>query len=208
MPSPAMIFDFGNVVAFFDYGRSCARLVEELGLATTGDRLIEDLRGRGLGPLVARYERGELGDETFIDELTELLGVEAGPAQVRRAWSDIFWLNEPVARLIGRLDAAGYRLVLGSNTNGIHAEGFRVKFAETFRHFDALVLSYEIGCSKPSSAFYQACAAAAGRPVEECLFIDDLAENVAGARAAGMQAVHFLNEPQLSRELSQRGLEF
>lgn len=208
MRPPALIFDFGNVVAFFDYGRSCARLVEELGLATTGEALVADLRGRGLGPLVARYERGELADDAFLGELVGLLGVAATPAQVRSAWADIFWLNEPVARLIGRLDAAGHTLVLGSNTNAIHADGFRALFAETFRHFDALVLSYEVGHSKPSAEFYRACAAAAGRPVEECLFIDDLPENVEGARAAGMEALLFIDEPGLAAVLRERGLEF
>src|SRR3972149_378777 len=41
---------------------------------------------------------------------------------------------------------------------------------------------------------------------EDCLFIDDLRRNVAGARAAGMDAVRFRSAGQLSGELRKRGI--
>jgi glucose-1-phosphatase len=207
MRSPALIFDFGNVIAFFDYTRSCDRLVSELGLPTTGAQLIASARGRGLPALVSPYERGEIDDDVFIRSLTSLLELDASPEQVRRAWADIFWLNEPVAQLVSRLDELGYRLILGSNTNAIHASGFLQQFASTFLHFDALVLSYEVGHSKPSGEFFEACVLAAQRPANECLFIDDLAENIAGAKAAGLATIHFVDCDQLISQLREHGIE-
>jgi putative hydrolase of the HAD superfamily len=122
------------------------------------------------------------------------------------AWTAIFGLNESVARIIPPLKTAGYTLVLGSNTNDLHARHFRPRFAETLGHFDALVMSHEIGHVKPSVEFYQACAQAAGRPLGECVFIDDLPENVAGARAAGMSAILYRGTPALLEEFSRLGI--
>ncbi|MFF4156676.1 HAD-IA family hydrolase [Streptomyces sp. NPDC001678] len=57
--------------------------------------------------------------------------------------------------------------------------------------FDGLVLSFEVGVRKPDPAIFEAAAAMAGVAPEECLLVDDIATNCAGAEAAGWQAVHF-----------------
>src|SRR5690348_608181 len=140
---PALIFDFGNVVAHFDYARACAALGEGRGL--TGPELLDRARGRGLEPLVRAFEGGRLTAEAFSSEVQRLLGLEIPHEEFAAAWVDIFWPNEPVARLIADLKVRGYTLVLGSNTNDLHAAQFRRQFAPTLAHFDALVLSFELG---------------------------------------------------------------
>ena len=45
------------------------------------------------------------------------LGLKIPYEEFVRAWEDIFWLNEPLARLIVFLKSRGYTLILGSNTN-------------------------------------------------------------------------------------------
>ena len=45
-----------------------------------------------------------------------------------------------------------------------------------------------------------------GRPAERILFIDDRAENVAAAQAAGMQAIRFTGADQLRGELVSLGV--
>ncbi len=205
---PALIFDFGNVVAHFDYTRSCAVLGRRLGLS--GEELLSRARDAGLIPLLKRYESGQMAAEEFGLALCGLIGRGEVPHdEFAAAWVDIFWLNENVARLVEHLDARGYTLVLGSNTNDLHANHFRRQFAETLAHFDGLVLSYEVGHVKPSPEFYLACAATAGRPPGDCVFIDDLAENVEGAKAAGLDAILYdhRRHDDLLDELRGRGVE-
>jgi len=203
--SPALIFDFGNVVAHFDYRVACARLGRPLG--SSGEELLEQVRGLGFSPLVQEYERGRMSSEAFSRGFCALVGLEVTHDEFARAWVDIFRLNEPIAGVVADLKRRGYTLVLGSNTNDLHAVQFRRQFAATLAHFDHLILSYEIGHIKPSAAFYQACAQAAGAPASECLFIDDLPENVAGARAAGMEGVVFRDVPSLLEALRGLGVE-
>ncbi|MCA1655126.1 MAG: HAD-IA family hydrolase [Pseudonocardiaceae bacterium] len=57
--------------------------------------------------------------------------------------------------------------------------------------FDDLVLSFEVGCRKPDAAIFDLAAARAGFASGECVLVDDLAVNCAGAEAAGWQSVQF-----------------
>jgi FMN phosphatase YigB (HAD superfamily) len=205
MRRPALIFDFGNVVAHFDYRKACEALGRRREFP--GEAFLDRMRALASSTLVRQYESGQLTTEAFSAAFRGLAELEIPHAEFAAAWSDIFWLNEPVARLVGALKAAGYTLVLGSNTNDLHAARFRIQFAETLAHFDRLVLSYEVGHVKPSAAFYLACAEAAGAPPAACVFIDDLPENVDGARAAGLMGIHYRDVPTLVADLRRLGVE-
>jgi putative hydrolase of the HAD superfamily len=205
MDRPALIFDFGNVVAYFDYRRACEHFGRSLGMS--GEMFLERVRALGFSDLIQRYERGTLSAQEFSRAVCAPVGLDVPHEEFAAHWSDIFWLNEPVAQLVTFLKGRGYTLVLGSNTNDLHAAQFRRQFADVLANFDRLVLSYEVGHIKPSADFYHACAAAAGRPPSDCIFIDDLPENVAGARAAGLRSVLFRDVPTLLPELQALGVE-
>jgi FMN phosphatase YigB (HAD superfamily) len=205
MRLPALIFDFGNVIAFFDYLRFCNRLGARLG--RTGEDVQAQLLEHGFAEMHLCFEAGTLTSDAFAGRVTGVLGLSLPLEEFARDWNDIFWLNEPVSRLIARLKSRGYTLILGSNTNCLHASFYRRGFASTLDHFDALVLSYEVGCLKPDRRFYEACAAAAGALAGECVFIDDVAENVLGARRAGLQSLQYVDMAGLVDGLRGLGVE-
>ena len=202
---PALIFDFGNVVAFFDYTRACDQLGPRLGLS--GADFLRRVRERGLTPVLQEYERGRIACEEFSRSVCALAGLDIPHDEFAAAWSDIFRLNEPVADLVRDLKGRGYTLVLGSNTNALHAAQFRRQYAATLAHFDRLILSHEVGQIKPSAGFYHACAAAASAAPGDCVFIDDLPENVAGATAAGLSGVLYRDAAPLAADLRARGVD-
>lgn len=204
--SPALIFDFGNVIAFFDYTRIGAILGRGLGL--NGQEFLDRARDAGFTPLLQAYESGTLTSEAFAKEVCGLMGLDLPHSEFASAWEDIFWLNEPVAALVSELNARGYRLVLGSNTNEMHAKFYTRAFADALSPFDALVLSHEVGHIKPRSEFYLACAKAAGADPGDCVFIDDMPENVEGAIAAGLRGLLFVNVETLRGDLLREGVDF
>ncbi len=205
MREPVLIFDFGNVVGFFDYLRACDRL--GLGAGMTGSQLRDDLAARGFAGLLADFESGRIEPEDFFTRLLELSRLRMDYPAFVAAWQDIFWPNEAVAALIDALKARGYSLYLGSNTNRLHATYYRRQFARTLDLFDGFILSYEVGHLKPAREFFEACVATAGVPARSCVFIDDVAENVEGARAAGLTAIHYVGTPELIAELARAGVE-
>jgi putative hydrolase of the HAD superfamily len=205
MRRPALIFDFGNVIAFFDYAWACGVMGRRLALS--GAEFLRRASSAGLDPLVQAYERGEISSQEFARSFCELVGHEIPYDVFAPAWADIFRLNEPVAALVRRLKGRGYTLVLGSNTNDLHATHFRRQFAEALAPFDHLVLSYEVGHIKPSADFFLACARAAGADPGDCVFIDDLPENVEGARNAGLGGIVFRDLSSLLGGLRAFGVE-
>ena len=204
MRQPALIFDFGNVLAFFDYRRAMERLGAPVGLS--GRQVMDQLHAGSFLDDLKSYERGETTAAEFARAVAGGLGLDLDADAFARAWGDIFELNESIAPLIRELKAAGYRLVLGSNTNDIHAAHFRRQFDEVLGQFDALILSYEVGHSKPSPEFYHACVAAAGLPADQCIFIDDLPENIEGAQQAGLNGLVYQDTPGLRRDLARLGV--
>jgi 2-haloacid dehalogenase len=86
------------------------------------------------------------------------------------------------------------------------------KFALTRRHFpfldefQGIVVSGEEGVLKPDRRIYELLCSRHGLAAADCLFIDDSAANVEGARAVGMRAHHFSEPEKLRDELKAAGL--
>ncbi len=76
-----------------------------------------------------------------------------------------------------------------------------------FPLFDAHVFcSAQFRLAKPDPAIFRACAAALRVAPGDVLFIDDKAENAAGARRAGLHAHHHRDLPSLRAALRVHGL--
>jgi glucose-1-phosphatase len=205
MRIPVLMFDFGNVVGFFDYSTVFHRFGLKLGLSA--QQFESMIYERGAARLGVEFESGRLTAEEFARQVTELAGLEMSFEEFEVHWPDIFTLNEPVARLAAALKQRRYTLLLGSNTNVLHARFYRRRFEEALAPFDHFVFSYEIGELKPAPAFFKACVDRVGAPPGSCIFIDDVLANVEGARAAGLQAVHYRDTPSLIAQLRRLGVE-
>lgn len=205
MRSPVLMFDFGNVLAFFDYGIIYAKLGEPLGLSAEAFRDLAE--SRGLKARLAEFESGRLTPEDFSAIVQRAVGLDIPFADFTDAWQDIFELNAPVADLVAELKAAGYTLLLGSNTNALHAAFYRRRFRETLDQFDHYVLSHEVRVMKPSRGFFEACTTAVQAPADSCVFIDDVEENVQGAREAGLIGLVYTDVDTLRRDLIGLGVE-
>jgi FMN phosphatase YigB (HAD superfamily) len=94
-----------------------------------------------------------------------------------------------------------------SNTDPERFGFVRRRFPEIL-FFDDYVLSYELKLLKPDPAIYLAAAAKAGCRPEECVFIDDMEDNIRGAVAAGLAGILYRPETDLAAELRQLSLRF
>jgi HAD superfamily hydrolase (TIGR01509 family) len=89
----------------------------------------------------------------------------------------------PLFEVVRCARQAGIGTALVSNANGIGDP-------ELADLFDAVVLSGAVGVAKPNSEIYLLTARRLGLEPGQCVFVDDLRRNVAGAVAAGMVGVH------------------
>ena len=70
----------------------------------------------------------------------------------------------------------------------------------------AIYASAGLGASKPDIACYRRCLAMLDTAPGDTLFVDDLPENVAGAREAGLSAHHYTSRDALAEVLRTCGL--
>ncbi len=195
-----IIFDLGNVVARFDHGLVSKRLSAhthvpqaEVHAFLFGGRLEDD------------YESGRLSTAEFVDLVHDRLCLRCAKEELARLYADMFWPNEGVCALVPRL-AERYRLLLLSNTNDLHARQFRPQFQSVLAHFDAVVCSHEVGHRKPRREVFEHCQRLARCALAECVFIDDLEANVAGAQAFGWNGIVYRDDNQLRRDLAALGV--
>src|SRR5260370_38456690 len=194
-----IVFDFGRVVSFFDHRLTISRLAAHAGLPAA--EMHTQLFG---GSLEDDYESGRIGTSEFLRRVRQICRLTCPDEIIAAAWADIFWPNEEVCALLPRLKPR-YRLLLGSNTNELHARQFCGQFADWLRHFDALVLSHEIGVRKPRAGFFEHCLRLAEGAPGECLFIDDLVANVAGACACGWHGIVYTGFAYLFEQITAFG---
>ena len=201
MPVKTVIFDFGNVIAFFDHGRAVARLAEytdmdpvELTLVLYGSA-IEDA-----------YERGAIDTAEYIREAKLNGRLTCSDAQFLAAFTDIFWRNDEVCALIPLLKP-NYRVVLASNTTRAHFDAYAKQFADALRHFDHLGTSFEARARKPEMEYFAHIQQHADAGPAECVFIDDLPTNVEAAEKFGWKGVVYRADGTLADKLRAAGVE-
>jgi hypothetical protein len=71
-----------------------------------------------------------------------------------------------------------------------------------------VINSARVGLAKPDVRIFHLAAERLGVPASACVFTDDLAHNVEGARAAGMRAFQFQDAAHLESELRALGVEW
>jgi glucose-1-phosphatase len=196
----AILFDLGKVLIHFDFRRGYRALA---GLCPyTAEEIPRRLAGSGL---VERFETGLVEPREFVDQMCRILDLQVDYDQFRVIWSSIFTdilIPESLLEGLGRR----YRLVLVSNTNALHFEMIRETYGHLLRHFDGLVLSYEVRAMKPRPEIFQAAVERAGCRPEECFYTDDIAAYVAAARGMGIDGVLFESCAQIEGEMRGRGI--
>jgi putative hydrolase of the HAD superfamily len=68
--------------------------------------------------------------------------------------------------------------------------------------FQRIFVSSEMGVRKPEPRSYEAVSRELGIPLDRMVFYDDTQENVEGARAVGMQAVHVRSSGDVARSVT------
>jgi len=185
----ALLFDIGGVVVRIDFNRVFARWAEHAGCEPSL------LRARfSHDPPYERHERGEIDASAYFASLRNSLGIDLDDARLRDGWNTIFVAEMPgIADLLACL-APKIPLYAFANTNRTHWTQFLKQFAPAVGQFRTVFTSHEMGLRKPEPAAFAYIVKEIGVPAERVLFFDDTLENVEGARACGLQAVHVTSD--------------
>ena len=147
---------------------------------------------RFLGDIMTAEHSSLTGREPFRGPLGAVLTrwrVEMPAAEVLRLWQHID-VDRAVVGAIQGLRAEGVRCALATNQHPERAAYMRENLSYTGL-FDDLFYSCELGVAKPDPAYFTEAARRLGSEPARTLLLDDNADNVAGAKEAGLVAELF-----------------
>ena len=201
MPPRFFYFDLGQVLVRFQLPKMLRQIaaVSEVDVATVEHVLFA-------GGLQKALELGHLTSDAFYEAFCRKTRSRPPYEPLAEAARAFFETNHSILPVVAQMRQARYRTGVLSNTCDLHWQYCLRQYAIIAEMFDVYALSYEIGAMKPDPAIFKAAADLAGYAPHEVFFTDDIAENVAGARAAGFDAVQYVGTSELVAELRRRGV--
>jgi epoxide hydrolase-like predicted phosphatase len=149
---------------------------------------------------VHRLERGEIAVEEFENLLSVALAQEGSPVEaeglIGQMFADLAIYEDSMTSLVTRAHAAGVRTALLSNSWGNEYDR-----SDWHEMFDAVVISGEVGMRKPEREIFELALDRLGLPAGECVFVDDVAPNIAAAAEAGLVGIVHRTFEETAREL-------
>lgn len=197
----ALLFDLGRVLLDIDVERAVhvwaphSRMPREaLRARFTSDEPFQ------------RHETGHLDNDGYFAHLRQALALDCDLPVVQQGFDALIVgeIQETVRLLEQvRTQLPCYAI---SNTNPSHLAAIERGFPGFLPRFTRVFVSHQIGHRKPQPAAFEHVLRAIGVPPPEVLLFDDLADNVAGAQALGLQAVLVTGPEDVRAALAARGL--
>jgi putative hydrolase of the HAD superfamily len=197
-----LLFDLDGVLADYDRTARCAALARAAGAPP--EAVYEALFG--VDGVEHASDRGELGLRDALERLRERHGWTIAAAEFVQARRLATRVRPDMLTLCAAL-APQARLAMFTNNGdwvAAHLAAIAPELPALFG--EAVVSSGQMGQCKPEASAFRTCLARLGDVhAADALFIDDNADNAAGALAAGLDAIHFTTLRSLRRALRERG---
>jgi len=185
MPEQVFLFDIGNVLLDFDL----LSLQQNIVAASKID--LPALQRDWNNTALIEVETGKIDPHRYYNDFAKQIGLAWDYEAWIEEWARIYTINPVGYGLFLALHRRGRRVSMLSNLAIFNTIAIEGKFPDFFPPGQPRFFSYEIGFRKPDAQIYQAACDTLGIPPAQCLFLDDMPENVAGAQAAGINAMHF-----------------
>jgi len=201
----AVIFDMGNVIVNLNPLETVVKAFFKYGLTLEHYQKVE----KQLTECIAQFDTGLMDAAMFRTHMSAI-------AELKNITADEFDSCDQLR--IGTIPPehiavlkqlkSNYKIFLLSNTDSIHLDWIRLRMgskssAEVFEGiFAKEYYSFQMHCRKPGAEIFNRVLTENNLKAESTVFIDDLAENIIGAEALGLQGLlwqdkKFTDLPQL-----------
>lgn len=191
-----IVFDFGGVLVKYDFTAYFANVLgnREKGMWFMHNILTDE-----------NNDKLDKADKPFCEYMKEWklkwsdynVAIEA----FDKHYTDIFTGEVRGMRdLMKDLKLKGYRL-LGLSNWSTKVFDVMKKFPEIFSLLDGYLVSHQVHLLKPNKEIYEAFCKKFNVQPENCVFIDDKAANIEGAKSIGMHGIVFKDTDQLKANL-------
>lgn len=191
----AVIFDLGGVLVRTEDRMPRARLAANLGLTYDElNALVFDSQS------AYQAMKGEITTAEHWESIRESLRVSKGDFSQfpLEFWAGDF-LDQDLIKTLRNL-RSDYKTALLSNA----FDDLRQQIEEIWKiddAFDQILISAEVGMMKPDPLIFQKMLSDLEVKPVEAVFVDDFPQNIAAAKAAGLEVIHFLGSNQTLEDL-------
>jgi putative hydrolase of the HAD superfamily len=199
----AVVFDYGNVISLPQDPKVMDELARRVGVE----------RGKfvsTLWSLRGDYDRGIISAKEYFKTVLNSLAVFMDEKSIEdiieidtNSWKNV---NTETEALMKEIKAAGYLIGILSNVP-LGFLAWAKKNLPVFSLPHIGLYSCEVNLIKPEEAIYRRLLSMLGVEASELVFFDDKAENIAGAKALGMEAILWKNVESARRELVSLGVK-
>lgn len=180
-----IVFDLGGVLIDFTLLGDFDHLFKD---QLTKDRFMKATLGSKIWP---EYDRGVMSHDEIVDAfVANDPGIEE---EIRNVFDDLDGIVRPrrfIETLIGYVREQGFNVYALSNMPKRVKEDCEEAFS-FLSLMDGHLFSYDAKCIKPDAIIYQKLLEKFDLKAEECFFVDDIMENIEGAKQVGMPGMKY-----------------
>jgi len=203
-----IIFDYGNVIFLLDFQKLRDSWVN-IGIDSPNAFYSHGVQN----PVFDSFDRGLIS----VDEFRSFIREQSGKTDLKDEDIDATWnslllgVDEGTHDVLDELNKK-YRTFLLSNINQIHYDYImnylkqEFGFEDNEHLFEKTYYSHFLGIRKPDPIIFEKVLSENGLKAEETLFIDDIAENLEGAKALGIQTFQMTAPDTLKAFVKRAGL--
>lgn len=177
------------------------------------DAILFDMMG------VLLFQKSGYQPDMLVDQIDALIGHVTDDNAFKRETLKEFHLNElefnkVITKIVDKYEPFKtiwqllpelkkyYKLAIINNGTALTLPQFNQKLNFN-KYFDLFLSSAREGTEKPDRGIYLTAVKQLGVVPEKCMFMDDLIENINGAKRLGMQTILWLNQEQGFKEFSE-----
>lgn len=152
-----------------------------------------------LHDLSLQSDYGYMTRDEFNQQAAGLIGMSIDDFASKYWYKNV--RNESAFEVVREFKASGeYKIGLLSNIGRNWLDDF-IPLSEREQLFDTVILSGEVGMTKPSHEIFELTAERLGAQPDECIMVDDLLTNIDGAGRAGMPGVVYVSAEQMRSDI-------
>ncbi|MBN2421085.1 HAD family phosphatase [Candidatus Woesearchaeota archaeon] len=193
-----LVFDFGGILTdpSTRLGAFCLDYASKQGLDSQAFRTT----------FLQGWSEARVGDIS-MDAFWQNVASEfsQSPSRLRSEFLNYFKINEQAFNFIKSLRKR-YKIAILTNIIKDLFDYLDEKYFFT-KYFNSIVLSYKMRTAKPDTAMYKEAVKELGLLADECLYVDDMKENLTPAQKIGMHTIHFKDLNSLKTELMMFGIK-
>lgn len=190
----AIIFDWGNVLEFYDNAKLSAKMSQHLKVDR---KLFEELELKNR----IKHDLGEISTKEFVYNISQGLNRKFSTKEYYSLVDrfKVKKLNSSLINVIKKLRRDYPIYLLSNNSSPTY---IKIKKLKLDKLFDKILFSYQVGIKKPNPKFLGLLLDKTNVLYSDCIFIDDKEDTCKFAQKLGMKTITFKDNSQLKKDLA------